>query len=257
MQTYRQAGRLARVCECLCVWVRLSRSQSSVSHAKMLAAAAEAVVCRAACTECEILKRQQQQEVKRGRGKFQPASLPASQKQFLAARACCCCCCRLKRLNCWKAGQTPDRQVEGGGDNGGGAATTTTTTTAGSQAAQAAHRWQQRAGAAGSGSAAQTNNASRCAVVKFSFSAAVACCLCPPSFLHCLLLLLPLPLPLPFLCATAASFGRGLGRGRGEKSREHVAGASCCFCCCRVSRCCLMPRKLASLAPDAANKVMS
>lgn len=120
MQTDRQAGRQAgsRVWV-LCVWVRLSRSQSSVSHAKMLAAAAAAVVCRAACTECEILKRQQQQEVKRGRGKFQPASLPASQKQFLAARACCCCCCRLKRLNCWKAGQTPDRQVEGGGGQWG------------------------------------------------------------------------------------------------------------------------------------------
>lgn len=71
--TSRRAGRQADwlACVSVCEWVRLSRSQSSVSHAKMLAAAAVAVVWRAACTECEILKRQQQQqqEVEREMGR--------------------------------------------------------------------------------------------------------------------------------------------------------------------------------------------
>lgn len=219
----------------------------------MLAAAA--VVCRAACTECEILKRQQQQrqqEVERGRGKFQPASQPACKPKAISGGASLL----LLLLQAEKAellkGRPDARPTSRGG-------------TRGKVRQQQRRRRQQAAkqpklrigGSSGRGqrvAAAQTNNASRCAVVKFSFSAAVACC--PPASSSACCCCCLCRCHCRFYVRQQQVLAGGCAGGVGEEQGACSWGQLLLLLLPRLEVL-LDAKKLASLAPDAANKVMS
>lgn len=127
-------------------------------------------------------------------------------------------CCRLKGRNCWKADQTPNR----------GTGEYRMTATVGRARETDMEKGDTSRDRRQEAKAAQTNNASRCAVVKFSFSS------------------------LPFLCATAATCAQGVCVC--EEGIEGVSNAiSCASCCVEELRCfCSMPRnthKFASQTP--------